>query len=238
MLNREPYIDIVIGPQSYHKINDKLRNFIKGSKIEETEFDTVSKFNYFDNINNKSNKISSYLTIQEGCDKFCSFCVVPYTRGPEYSRPFNKIISEAESLIKNGTREIILLGQNVNAYSFKEKTKEFLKIGWPMFLKNKGDVPWHTDDKRKSSITFQLNDSETPTMFRNEVGELELLHHNLGAYLQNNEQEHSVPKADKDRYFLQISFDKPYIEIKEMLKHDFKSTQKVCKSGDPNYAVG
>ncbi len=103
---------------------------------------------------------------------------------------------------------------------FKEKTKEFLKIGWPMFLKNKGDVPWHTDDKRKSSITFQLNDSETPTMFRNEVGELELLHHNLGAYLQNNEQEHSVPKADKDRYFLQISFDKPYIEIKEMLKHD------------------
>ena len=123
MLNREPYIDIVIGPQSYHKINDKLRNFIKGSKIEETEFDTVSKFNYFDNINNKSNKISSYLTIQEGCDKFCSFCVVPFTRGPEYSRPFDKIISEAETLIKSGAKEIILLGQNVNAYSYKEKIK-------------------------------------------------------------------------------------------------------------------
>ena len=125
MLNREPYIDIVIGPQSYHKINDKLKNFIKGSKIEETEFDTVSKFNYFDNIENKNSKVSSYLTIQEGCDKFCSFCVVPYTRGPEYSRPFNKIISEAESLIKNGAKEIILLGQNVNAYSFKEKIKEY-----------------------------------------------------------------------------------------------------------------
>ena len=125
MLNREPYIDIVIGPQSYHKINDKLVHFIKGNKIEETEFDAVTKFNYFDNIKNKNNKISSYLTIQEGCDKFCSFCVVPYTRGPEYSRPFNKIISEAESLIKNGTREIILLGQNVNAYSFKEKTKVY-----------------------------------------------------------------------------------------------------------------
>jgi len=125
MLNREPYIDIVIGPQSYHKINDKLKNFIKGSKIEETEFDTVSKFNYFDNIENENSKISSYLTIQEGCDKFCSFCVVPYTRGPEYSRPFNKIISEAESLIKNGAKEIILLGQNVNAYSFKEKIKEY-----------------------------------------------------------------------------------------------------------------
>ena len=93
MINREPYIDIVIGPQSYHKINDKLKNFIKGDKIEETDFDTVSKFNYFDNIGNKNNKVSSYLTIKEGCDKFCSFCVVPYTRGPEYSRPFNKIIS-------------------------------------------------------------------------------------------------------------------------------------------------
>ena len=125
MLNREPYIDIVIGPQSYHKINDKLKNFIKDSKIEETEFDTVSKFNYFDNIENKNSKVSSYLTIQEGCDKFCSFCVVPYTRGPEYSRPFNKIISEAESLIENGAKEIILLGQNVNAYSFKEKIKEY-----------------------------------------------------------------------------------------------------------------
>jgi len=125
MLKREPYIDIVIGPQSYHKINDKLKNFIKGNKIEETEFDTVAKFNYLDNIGNKNNKVSSYLTIQEGCDKFCSFCVVPYTRGPEYSRPFDKVISEAESLIKNGAREIILLGQNVNAYSFKNKIKEY-----------------------------------------------------------------------------------------------------------------
>ena len=125
MLEREPYIDIVIGPQSYHKINDKLVNFIKGNKIEETDFDAVTKFNYFDNIKNKNNKISSYLTIQEGCDKFCTFCVVPYTRGPEYSRPFNKIISEAESLIKNGAKEIILLGQNVNAYSYKEKSKVY-----------------------------------------------------------------------------------------------------------------
>ncbi len=125
MLKREPYIDIVIGPQSYHKINDKLKNFIKNNKIEETEFDTVSKFNYFDNIENKDSKVSSYLTIQEGCDKFCSFCVVPYTRGPEYSRPFSKIISEAEDLIKNGAKELILLGQNVNAYSYRNKMKEY-----------------------------------------------------------------------------------------------------------------
>ena len=125
MINREPYIDIVIGPQSYHRINDKLINFVKDKKIEETEFDTVSKFNYFDNIANKNSKISSFLTIQEGCDKFCSFCVVPYTRGPEYSRPFDKLIFEAEELIKNGAKEIILLGQNVNAYSYKKKIKEY-----------------------------------------------------------------------------------------------------------------
>ena len=123
MINREPYIDIIVGPQSYHKINDLLKNFIKDNKIEETEFDTVSKFNYFDNIKNENSKVSSYLTIQEGCDKFCSFCVVPYTRGPEYSRPFNKIIDEAENLISNGVKEIILLGQNVNAYSYQDKFK-------------------------------------------------------------------------------------------------------------------
>ena len=94
MLNREPYIDIVIGPQSYHKINDTILKIIcKGKKKEEeTEFDTISKFEYFDKIKNKSNKVSSFLTIQEGCDKFCHFCVVPYTRGPEYSRPFNQNI--------------------------------------------------------------------------------------------------------------------------------------------------
>ena len=125
IVNREPYIDIVIGPQSYHKINNLLEKYRRDKKEEETEFDTVSKFNYFDDIKNKDNKVSAYLTIQEGCDKFCHFCVVPYTRGPEYSRPFNQIINEAEQLIKNGAKEIILLGQNVNAYSYKENSKEF-----------------------------------------------------------------------------------------------------------------
>ena len=119
MIKREPYIDMVIGPQSYHKINDKILNyFVKNKKINETEFDVISKFDELDKIKNNSNKISSYLTIQEGCDKFCHFCVVPYTRGPEFSRPFKQIIKEANELVKNGSREIILLGQNVNAYNF------------------------------------------------------------------------------------------------------------------------
>ena len=125
MLNREKYIDLVIGPQAYQKINNILKNFEKKKKIEETEFDAVSKFNFFDNIKNNNANISSYLTIQEGCDKFCNFCVVPYTRGPEFSRSFKSIIEEAELLIKNGTREIIFLGQNVNAYSYKDGSKEY-----------------------------------------------------------------------------------------------------------------
>jgi tRNA-2-methylthio-N6-dimethylallyladenosine synthase len=126
MLSREPYIDIVIGPQAYHKINDTILKHISyKNKEEETDFDSFSKFNYLSKIKNKESKISSFLTIQEGCDKFCHFCVVPYTRGPEYSRPFNQIINEAEQLVENGVKEITLLGQNVNAYQFKENNKKF-----------------------------------------------------------------------------------------------------------------
>ncbi|RPG04193.1 MAG: tRNA (N6-isopentenyl adenosine(37)-C2)-methylthiotransferase MiaB [Pelagibacteraceae bacterium TMED267] len=122
MLKREPYIDLVIGPQSYHKINDMILNYQKKKKKEEkTDFDAISKFEYFSNIKNQTGKISSFLTIQEGCDKFCHFCVVPYTRGPEYSRPFNQILDEAKFLADNGTKEITLLGQNVNAYDYENK---------------------------------------------------------------------------------------------------------------------
>ncbi len=120
MLKREPYIDLVLGPQAYHKINDTILDHQdKMKKKEETEFDTVTKFEYLSKIKNGTKKISSFLTIQEGCDKFCHFCVVPYTRGPEYSRSFNQIINEAKQLIDNGSKEITLLGQNVNAYNFE-----------------------------------------------------------------------------------------------------------------------
>ena len=122
MIRREPYIDLVIGPQSYHKINNSILNHIeKRKKIDETEFDTDNKFNYLSKIKNYSSKVSSFLTIQEGCDKFCNFCVVPYTRGPEYSRPFIQIVNEAKNLVDNGVKEIILLGQNVNAYKSGNK---------------------------------------------------------------------------------------------------------------------
>ena len=95
----------------------------KKEKINATEFDVISKFDELEKIPNSQNKISSYVTIQEGCDKFCHFCVVPYTRGPEYSRPSEQIINEAQNLVSNGAREIILLGQNVNAYNYNKKHK-------------------------------------------------------------------------------------------------------------------
>ena len=116
---------MVIGPQSYHKINDQILNYFRDNKkINDTEFDVISKFDKLAKIKNNSNKISSYLTIQEGCDKFCHFCVVPYTRGPEFSRPFHQILNEAKELISNGVKEITLLGQNVNAYKFFSDDKK------------------------------------------------------------------------------------------------------------------
>ena len=120
LLKKEKYIDAVVGPQSYHEINKILTNLEKKNKrFNHTNFDTVEKFDQLNLIKNYDNKISTYLTIQEGCDKFCKFCVVPYTRGPEHSRSISEIIIEAKQLINNGAKEIILLGQNVNAYNFK-----------------------------------------------------------------------------------------------------------------------
>ena len=122
LLKKEKYIDAVIGPQSYHNINKIILDLEKKQKpISFTEFDVIEKFDSLNSLKNSCNKISSFLTIQEGCDKFCKFCVVPYTRGAEYSRSFRELIKEAKQLVNNGTREIILLGQNVNAYNFEGK---------------------------------------------------------------------------------------------------------------------
>ena len=122
LLSKEKYIDAVVGPQSYHQINNTILELEKKSKpINFTEFDVVEKFDSLNSLKNSDNRISAFLTIQEGCDKFCKFCVVPYTRGKEFSRSIEEIISEANQLVKNGAKEIILLGQNVNAYNFKNK---------------------------------------------------------------------------------------------------------------------
>ena len=120
IFKRAPFVDIIVGSQSYQKLPNlikkiKNKNKEKNKQFIELDFEPKSKF---DDLPKKKyiSEVSSYLTIQEGCDKFCKFCVVPYTRGPEYSRTVEEIVREAEFLIKNGTKEIILLGQNVNAY--------------------------------------------------------------------------------------------------------------------------
>ena len=129
MLDREPYIDAVIGPQSYQNIPDILSKLnIRKNKLNFTDFDVVEKFDKLNSIRNFETKISSFITIQEGCDKFCNFCVVPYTRGPEYSRSPEEIINEAKDLISNGVKEITLLGQNVNAYSSFNKEGKIFKL--------------------------------------------------------------------------------------------------------------
>ncbi len=122
LLKKEKYIDAVIGPQSFHLINKIILDIEKKQKtINFTEFDVIEKFDTLNSLKNSCNKISSFLTIQEGCNKFCKFCVVPYTRGAEYSRSIKEIIEEANQLVDNGSKEITLLGQNVNAYNFEGK---------------------------------------------------------------------------------------------------------------------
>ncbi len=129
LLKKEKYIDAVVGPQAYHDINQMILKLEKKNrKFNFTEFDVIEKFDSLNSIKNSDNKISSFITIQEGCDKFCKFCVVPYTRGPEHSRSIQEIINEANQLADNGVKEIILLGQNVNAYNFEDKKLSHLII--------------------------------------------------------------------------------------------------------------
>jgi tRNA-2-methylthio-N6-dimethylallyladenosine synthase len=118
IIRRAPVVDVVVGPQSYHRLPELLRRS-GGTGVVDTEFPVEDKFDHLpqpsrDKI--RSRGVSAFLTIQEGCDKFCTFCVVPYTRGAEISRPASKILGEARRLAEAGIREVTLIGQNVNAY--------------------------------------------------------------------------------------------------------------------------
>jgi tRNA-2-methylthio-N6-dimethylallyladenosine synthase len=118
ILRRQKAVDLVIGPQSYHRLPEMLRLAKKGPVVE-TDFPVEDKFDHLAKPSNakvQSRGVAAFLTIQEGCDKFCTFCVVPYTRGAETSRPVGKIVEEATYLVQAGVREITLLGQNVNAF--------------------------------------------------------------------------------------------------------------------------
>ncbi len=116
ILARAPFVDIVLGPQTYHRLGEMVAQVARaGGTVLDTEFPAEDKFDFLPEARAPQG-ISAFLSVQEGCDKFCTFCVVPYTRGAELSRPAAAIIAEARRLVAHGTREITLLGQNVNAY--------------------------------------------------------------------------------------------------------------------------
>ncbi|WP_246200312.1 tRNA (N6-isopentenyl adenosine(37)-C2)-methylthiotransferase MiaB [Shinella kummerowiae] len=119
ILRRAPAVDLVIGPQTYHRLPDALRRAKGGERVVETDYALEDKFEHLpapEKAKTRARGVTAFLTVQEGCDKFCTFCVVPYTRGSEVSRPVSQIVAEAERLVDGGVREITLLGQNVNAW--------------------------------------------------------------------------------------------------------------------------
>jgi tRNA-2-methylthio-N6-dimethylallyladenosine synthase len=117
IMRRAPCVDLVIGPQSYHRLPELIARALQesGTGVLDTSFPVEAKFDYLPEAAAPQG-VTAFLTVQEGCDKFCSFCVVPYTRGAEYSRPVAQILAEARNFVRGGVREITLLGQNVNAY--------------------------------------------------------------------------------------------------------------------------
>jgi tRNA-2-methylthio-N6-dimethylallyladenosine synthase len=116
IVRRAPFVDIVLGPQTYHRLPEMVARATRaGGHVLETDFPAEEKFDFLPESNAPPG-VSAFLTVQEGCDKFCTFCVVPYTRGAEFSRPAAAVLAEARRLVARGAREITLLGQNVNAY--------------------------------------------------------------------------------------------------------------------------
>ena len=159
---RSPSVDYVVGPQSYHKLPDMIDSV---DEIENSDFLQNEKFKNL--IFNSSNLSSEFLSIQEGCDKFCSFCVVPYTRGPEFSRPVDDIVEETKKYVSNGIKEIILLGQNVNAYhgitsDGKSKDLAYLinKIGEIEEIKRIRYMTSHPIDMKDSLINAHAENSK------------------------------------------------------------------------------
>ncbi len=140
MIKRAPYVDVVVGPQSYHILPSLVADINKHKKINKVALDFVQE-EKFDLLPEKrtsiDNNVSAFVSIQEGCDKFCTYCVVPYTRGAEFSRPVQKIIDETKLLVDQGAKEITLLGQNVNAYHGIDGKKGIMSLGGLIMELNK-----------------------------------------------------------------------------------------------------
>ena len=155
--SRAPYVDMVIGPQTIHRLPSLYKKSLDSKKtIVDVEFPLIEKF---DNLPSTSeSKFSEFVTIMEGCSKYCSYCVVPYTRGTEVSRPVKDIIQEINNLVKNGTKEIVLLGQNVNAYSYEDEKGNFINFGLLLFY-----ISRNKDIKRIRYTTSHPNNFDDQT---------------------------------------------------------------------------
>lgn len=142
ILRRAPAVDVVIGPQTYHRLPEALKRVRGGERVIETEYAVEDKFEHVpvaEKSTLRTRGVTAFLTVQEGCDKFCTFCVVPYTRGSEVSRPVRQIVDEAMKLVDAGVREITLLGQNVNAWQGEGPKAE--KWGLAELLYRLAEIP-------------------------------------------------------------------------------------------------
>ena len=175
IIKRAPYVDIILGPQTYHRLPEmvaevsrsKRKN--KDSQVVDLEFPKKTKFDYLPKASVAGP--SAFLSIQEGCDKFCTFCVVPYTRGAEYSRSIESILDEAKQLIESGTKEITLLGQNVNAYhGLKENSTRKQEFGLGYLIRRIAEI---NGLKRLRYITSHPKDMNDDLISAH--GEVELL---------------------------------------------------------------
>ena len=175
IIKRAPYVDIILGPQTYHRLPEMVAE-VSGSKrknkdlqVVDLEFPKKTKFDYLPKASVAGP--SAFLSIQEGCDKFCTFCVVPYTRGAEYSRSIESILGEAKQLIESGTKEITLLGQNVNAYhGLKEHSTRKQEFGLGYLIRRIAEI---NGLKRLRYITSHPKDMNDDLISAH--GEVELL---------------------------------------------------------------
>ena len=201
IFKRAPVVDIIVGPESYHNLPDMVAKINRGQGIQKKQrqinldFSPVEKF---DNLPvNSNNSISSFVTIQEGCDKFCTFCVVPYTRGPEFSRPVIDILSEVNKLVEKGVIEIYLLGQNVNAYHGLNNDKEVFNLA--KLIKEIAKIPQVKRIRYTTSHPKDM-DSELITLHGDEPKLMPFLHLPVQSG-SNNILKAMNRKHTRDHYF-------------------------------------
>ena len=172
IIKRQPLVDLVVGPQAYHRLPKMLQSLSEGKRSIDIEFPTEDKFLHLPKMHVTKLPPAAFLTVQEGCDKFCAFCVVPYTRGAEVSRSPKHLIAEAQGLVEKGVVEITLLGQNVNGYLF-----ENVADGWDLarLISELAKIP---DLKRIRFTTSHPNDMSDSliNIFGNEEKLMPYLH--------------------------------------------------------------